>query len=150
MSPVQSFSNDGIRAWELLFSQVFSWPDWGSGPNAGQISFVRTSSKYVRPPFPSACGAKHGARGERRHGDFAGRSFALEKTSLSSVCPTFSMREGSSNKLPIQNRSVSPCLRSSVFGAAGPFPKESPLSDRYSGLAPFSPGTKILFSGLSP
>ena len=83
----------------------------GSGPNAGQISVVRTSGKYVRPPFPSACGAKHGARGERRHGDFAGRSFALKKTSLSSVCPTFSTCEGSSRKLPIQNRSVSPFLR---------------------------------------
>ena len=32
MSPVHSFSNDGIRAWELLFSQVLLWPDWGSGP----------------------------------------------------------------------------------------------------------------------
>ena len=32
MSPVHAFSNDGIRAWELLFSQVFSCPDLGSGP----------------------------------------------------------------------------------------------------------------------
>lgn len=51
MSPVHAFSNDGIRAWELLFSQVFSCPDLGSGP------FFRL--------FPTRDGAGPGARAGR-------------------------------------------------------------------------------------
>ena len=64
------------------------------------------------------------SRGEKRHGDFAGRGFTLKKTFLSSGCPTFSTCEGSSNKLPIQNRSVSPfhpCL-----APQAPSPRDSP------------------------
>ncbi len=63
-------------------------------PNADQISSAHPWNNPARSPFSSACGAKHGARGGRRRGDFPGRSFALPKTSLSSVCPFASQAHG--------------------------------------------------------
>ena len=95
-------------------------------PNADQIRSAHPWHNPARSPFSSDCGAKHGARGGRRLGDFSGRGFALPKTSLPSVWPAFFGGEVFSNKRSIQN---SPCLRASFpfgFGAAGPCARVAP------------------------
>ncbi len=137
-SPCQSLAPSPPSDWKSFFWNGDSFK--GSVPNADQISSAHPWNNPARSPFSSACGAKHGARGGRRHGDFPGRSFALPKTSLSRVWPAFFGCEVSSNTRSIQN---SPCLRASfpsVFGAAGPSIKGKALSDQHSGQTPPEPG----------
>ena len=109
----------------------------GPDPNADQISSAPPWNNPARSPFSSACGAKHGARGGRRHGDVPGRSFALPKTSLSRVWPAFFGCEVSSNKCSIQKLSVPPsppCL-----APQAPSIKGKALSDQHSGQTPPGP-----------
>jgi hypothetical protein len=97
-------------------------------PNADQISSAHPWDKPARSPFSSACGAKHGARGGRIHGDFPGRGFALPKPPSQAFGRRFSGAKSPPTNAPSKN---SPSLRASfpsVFGAAGPSPKGKSLT----------------------
>ncbi len=80
--------------------------------------------EHSKAHFSSACGAKHGARGERRHGVFcreglrASKNLPLKRLSGVSRERRFLPQTPQPKSPPYLRASVS-----SVFGAAGPFPK---------------------------
>ncbi len=109
-----------------MIGKIFPGGFWATKKNANQTSSVHPWANPVRSPFSSACGAKHGARGGRRHGGFlAGGASRVQKRPPKRLSGVFWVRR----PLPKHPIKTTPCLRHPLdpcFAPRAPSARENP------------------------